>query len=439
VAGTAPSTAAYAKVCIDQSAVGIWSGNVDSINFAPTSQGTTYNDGDSANWVWDGTTGNSFSRISSALSFRILTYSGDSGTDFLGNRYRSVTVRNHAENVSTVDGADVDKFWLSKPNPSKFAVECLYFDVRDVSGNSTVIDKVVADPMTPGVWFNVYYTSEGDPGTTDGEWENKLWARVPKSFRMTRRETHVLPEPVVAKYICIEFSHLQAQSYAPGDFIPPVQYKKHPKWVLDYFLVQNQGFTSDAFIARDVQVTYDALDLAYNYYLDDLNSGVRYPQPPEEKKVLEFLAERSDASDVVDASTLAQVNTVLAPYLAHPGVQAKIDSVLGQRVYTEATSVAVDSYPVESLATPLRADTRSVSSVNRDAVVAEQGFPVMFFYVTSRHAYREVEATYEYDRAYFVGVREISFTRDNYITTQDTAVYVDALGDSTNALINDFQ
>lgn len=374
----------------------------------------------------------------SSFCFRVLSASGDTGTDFLGNRYRSVVVRNNADNVSSLDGADKDKFWLSKPNPSKFAVECLYFDVRDTSGAATVFDQVVADPVTPGAWFSVYYSTEGDPGTTDGEWESKLWSHVPKAFRMTRREAHVLPEPVTAKYICIEFSHLQAQTYAPGDFVQKIQYKKHPKWVLDYFLVQNQNATTDPFIARNIQITYDALDLAFNYYTDDLNPSVLYPQPPSENALLTYLADRSDSSDAIDTTTLAQIDTVLSPYLQHPGTQASINSVLGEKVYNEAVTTATPSYPVESLAAPLRADTRSVSSTQREAVVAEQGFPVMYFYVTSRHKYREVEAQLEYNRAYFVGVKELSFTRNHYIAAHDEATYIESMGDNTNILVNDF-
>jgi hypothetical protein len=373
-----------------------------------------------------------------SMCFRLLSQSADEGADFLGNRYRSVVVKAAAESVSTVDGVTQDKFWLSKPNPSKLAVECLYFDVRDADGKATVVDSILVDPLTPGVWFNAYYSTEGAPGQTEDEWEDKLWTHVRKSFRMTRRERHVLPEPIIAKYICIEFSHLQAQVYSPGPFVQAIRYKKFPKWVLDYFLltVSAENNSYDPLVAKSVSVKFDLLDFAYNYYQDDLRAQPLYPgdEATQTESIASFLAERNDISDKVDSQTLAQIKTSLDQFASHPGNFTDPGSLLGQYV----ASLANNRYPVEIQTINTTADTRTVSSTDRTAVMKEQEWPVMFFYVTARHRYREVQASFEKDRGYFVGVKELAFTRDQYAVEHDQELYIESTGDDVNVWVNDF-
>jgi hypothetical protein len=388
-----------------------------------------------------------------AFNFRVLGLTAEDGIDFLGNQFRSVVIQNEANNISTALGADPDSFWLSKPNPSKFAIENLYFDIRkpgsmtydpitfapienDPQDAATVIDRVLIDPITPGTYFHIYYADEGDPGSSDDQWEGKLWTRVPQTYRMERRETHVFPEPVRAKYLKIEFSHLQARYYAPGDFQQPIRYKKHPKWVLDYFLARMQ--TDAAFLAERVAVVYDALDLAYNYYLDDLGQEPQTAIDVNDSVasgVTSFLSDRSDVSDRIDPITLDKINLALEPYRDHPALRGTATTLLGD--YARQTVSTTDDYSVETARARARASA-DVSSLNRDRVVIEQNYPVMFFYLTCRHAYREIEAKLTHDRAYFVGVRQIAFLRDNYMTAFDTGTYIEPAADTQNIERNEF-
>jgi hypothetical protein len=569
--------------------------------------------------------------VDTAFCFRVLALSAEDGVDFLGNEFRSVVVRNEADAISTALGADPDSFWLSKPNPSKFAVESLYFDMRkqgsttygltnlvtnpsfeigetawldlltgtganispsddwstggtyslkwegtapggfptagflsaqipvkpghtytlrtdvnlvtlptgsmgircylifyntdDVSMGSTpltlkaglgedtvvstgvappgteyaivnmyvnassssaakfyidsvsvvesatpiyfdgdmegyvwagmphdsmsfevvepsaddvatVIDRVLIDPMTPGSYFSIYYSEEGAPGLNEDQWENKLWKRIPQTYRMERKETHVFPEPVKAKYLKIEFSHLQARHYAPGDFQQPIRYKKHPKWVLDYFLARTE--TDASFLAQRVSVIYDALDLAYNYYLDDLNQEPRTVVDVNNSaltQVTTFLSDRSDVSDRIDPVTLNKVSLALEPYRNHPALRGYSRTLLGD--YARQTVGTTEDYPVE-ISRPSALTTADVSTLNRDRVVIEQNYPVMFFYLSCRHKYREIEARFTHDRAYFVGVRQIAFLRDNYMTAFDTGTYIEPAADTLNVERNEF-
>lgn len=331
-----------------------------------------------------------------------------------------------------LDGDTPGVVWTGTPHESPSA-ELIEPSPDDIS---TVIDRVLIDPITPGAYFTVYHTEEGDPGKTAEQWENKLWIRIPQTYRMERRETHAFPEPIKAKYLKLEFSHLQAKYYAPGNFQQPVRYKKHPKWVLDYFLARLQ--TDNAFLAERVQVVFDALDLAYNYYLDDLGQE---PQTAIDVNnavsdvVASFLRDRTDVSDRIDPVTLDKINLVLAPYKDHPALRGTAQTLLGE--YARQTIDFNEDYSVESVRS-VSVPTPDVSSLNRDRVVIEQNYPVMFFYLTCRHRYREIEAKFTHDRAYFVGVREIAFLRDNYMTAYDASTYIEPAADTTNIERNEF-
>lgn len=383
----------------------------------------------------DGTTAITDGGDQIALCFRVLALVADSGTDFLGNSYRAAVMTADPSNVTT-SGGNPDAFWLSKPNPSKFAVESLYFDIS-VGGRPTRIDKVYVDPLTPGVYMNVYYSSEGNPGTTEEEWDNKLWLHAPKTIRLTERQVHALPEPVSAKYIKLEFTYLQARYYAPGVFQQPTTYKKFPKWVLDYFLAVTITERVDNFVAGRVNVVYDALDLAYNYYLDDLRQHAVDPSVTINDVVTvtsSWLENRTDASDRVDPETLSRINLTMQPYRDYLVRQADANTLLGS--FVRATTDAYVDQPVERDFTS-RPLLDQVSTMNRDSVVFQEQYPVMFFYLTARHGYRINEALFENDRAYFVGIRELAFHRNNYLVHSDSALYDAGLTDEY-ADINDF-
>jgi hypothetical protein len=105
-----------------------------------------------------------------AINFRLLGLTADSGTDFLGDPYRSAVVRSSAEAPS---GENTNAgYWLSGPQPSRFAVVSHYSDVRPTQrlakyGNV----NLVANPSfeydlvegLPGLWTTgeTYWTIPG--------------------------------------------------------------------------------------------------------------------------------------------------------------------------------------------------------------------------------------------------------------------------------------
>lgn len=396
----------------------------------------------------NGTTAIQPNGVPVSICFRVLGLVADDGVDFLGNQYRSALALAEAKNTDPLNGAVTDRVWLSRPNPSRYAVESVFYDVRpvkptqynpvtntalpsDVEDDMSVIDQVLVDPLTPGVWFHVYHSNEGEPGTTEEEWNDKLWTRVPKSFQALKRENHVLPEPIVAKYVKIEFTHLQARFYSPGDFPQPIAYKKHPKWVLDYFMARLDDALTPA---RRVAVAYDALQLAYDYYLDDLDAEPD-AMPSDSSFVRSLVLNRSDASDRVDAETLQKINLSMRPFQERLSAWTK-DTLEGALQSLSDALVGTSDYPIERSEDMI--EPPDVFALRNTAVIFEQNYPVMFFYLTCRHKYREVIANFDHDRAYFAGVREVAFTRDTYTVAHDNTQYIEPGADTNNLERNDF-
>ena len=112
-----------------------------------------------------------------------------------------------------VDGDQASCKWENQKGRSG-SVELIEPEIED---NAVVIDSIILDPLTPGVAFNIYYTndltgSESNEPMTEEQWEQKLWQRVPQSYVTSVKTTYVLPEPITAKFVKIEFSQLQATS-----------------------------------------------------------------------------------------------------------------------------------------------------------------------------------------------------------------------------------
>lgn len=377
------------------------------------------------------TTGGSLGTIEmEPLMFRLLAATADNGIDFLGNTYRSAISTAAPESAAAV-GTEID-FWLSQPNPSGFAVEALYLDIRQ-QGQAAVVDRVTIDPLTPGVYFNLYYSSDPTgPGSSPGTWDNLLWTPVYQQFQLNRLNTYALPEPITAKYVKVEFTQLQARTYDPGQFQLPSTFRKHPKWVLDYFLARFALQELDL-LSSAVNITYDALDLAFSYHQGD---AVQNPAAPAlstdpTAQLIQFLNQQGTAAGA-DPATLAKIRILFQPFLNAPGQLGDLSSVLGS--YT--ASVTTDNYSTEIIQTAL-ANTSIVSNLAREPLLVEKGFPVMFFFAPCRHGYRISQARFEKQIGYFAGVKSLVFHRDIYTGARDQDQYNEVLGDGFNVLIND--
>lgn len=375
--------------------------------------------------------GSNLTLPSGQARYRILAAVADSGVDYFGNPIRNIVVRSGTNNLTTPGS-----FWMSKANPSKFAVEALYFDHL----TEITIDSIEVDPLTPGITMSIYYSSEGDPGNSTDDWDNKLWQRVPRTYTLRYKNEFALPQPINARYVKLEFSKLQAKPYRPGNFNRKTTYLKHPKWVLDYFLMDMERKRMENLIPTEVDVFHDSYALAFAYYMDEekpLGPG-RLGKIDDFKNFLQ----RNDLINQVDPETFSRIAYNLAPFQGGGGVSPR--SILGSALsglYKVKENITIEGGAPdvsEQIGEASSAVMTEVSTLNREKLMEELIYPDMFFFVTCRHMYRKVEATFPSERAYFAGIQEVRFIRDTYTDKNSPQVYNELFTDSVNIEINDF-
>lgn len=363
---------------------------------------------------------------------RVLAGTLDSSVDFLGNNFRSA-VKEYYPQKSMGNGAN---FWMSQPNPSKFAVESLYFDVRK-NGGPSVINRLLIDPVTPGIVCNIYFSTQAVDGSPSS-WDNLWWKPVPRKMELSAKKEFFMPFPVTASFIKLEFTQLQARPYSVGEHQQKIVYNKHPKWVLDHFyqiyLEQKQ---SNQIPTDTVSLRYNALDLYYNYFSDDLVESPFFPQLLDRNVDTDifndYLTEiTTQELNNLDPETLNQIKTDPNPYAKHPLSLSPQHSLLGQYM----PRGTMTNFPTESIRRPV-ADTEMVTTKNRESVQMDREFPAMSFYLPTRHQYKRSRATFENDRAYFAGIKQVAFYRDYYASETDAPIYSETAGDETNLEIND--
>jgi hypothetical protein len=342
------------------------------------------------------------------------------------------------------DGDSANCMWLGTKGSSVSAQEI----VLGVTDNSIVIDSVMLDPATPGMSFNVYYTTDDSYTQTDmsqQDWDSKLWVRVQQQFIATGRKQYVFPQPIQAKYMKIELVNPQGQSYNPGDFQLPVTYQQFPTWVSTYFSI-NSDTPASTTQADVVNVQYDALSLAYVPYLNDLIQAPAAPTatPSQIQTNTDAYWSGSGSDPTVDPTTLSQINIDMNPYQSPVGTNADTGEIVGAQansVITTSNPTATSTYSSVTEGDPAdlpTPDLTNVSSSNRDQVLAEQTLPQMYFYLTCRHSYKISTATFDYNRGYQFGVNSVAFMRNNYQVAADTDQYIETGGDNQNIYTNDF-
>lgn len=376
-----------------------------------------------------------------SLRFRITSTAPDSDRDCTGSLYRTVALVSDPQSIETSVGGLEEAYWLSGPNPSKFACESLYFDLRN-EAEAQVVDHLLIDPITPGIYMNVYFSNDPVPGQTTEEWDGLLWTPIPVQYLIRRKQSFALPEPIIAKFIKLEFTHLQPIWYNAGTFQRPTQYRKHPAWVWNYYLCLYEELRAATLEeASLVNVTYDALELAYQYYLEDIRQdNADLPTTVTSSEGVSLLSRavtkaEEETENTVDATTLSKINLSMQRFRQQPAQQGSFESLL-QRL--TSTTAEVGNYPVEQKIITT-ANTSEVSGLERDNVIIEKQFPVTQFYLECRHYYAISEAEFEEERAYVAGIKEVAFTREHYESKFDNELYIDVAGDEFNVELNDLE
>jgi hypothetical protein len=386
----------------------------------------------------------------------------DNGTDILGNTYRTDCQKTPASNV--LDG-DNTTFWQSQPNPTAFAVEALYFDLREtaVAGtmivldqigmenldsrgmdnmetyytDAVLIDEIFIDPITTGPSMHIYYSLDDTP-----DWDNKLWNPVPRHY-ILKKGFHALPRPELIKYLKIEFSRLAPAPYNMPEYprLPQLTYLRYPTWVQNYF---NNTYISkpsgDQFFDPYDHVTIDPLELGFQKALDTMNTGLEIRTPvtiaETDTEVQQFITGLVATQTVPDepqtqVESQIQFNT---SWMWQNDLIAQLDLTrfLSRVAQANETGFNSESAPI-TLPPPT---TQSVADLSQ--AKADKEHPIMWFPIRCRHAYQVIKADRPAQVAYFVAIKEISFHRRDYTVSYDEDYYLETFDDTDHQDINDF-
>jgi hypothetical protein len=367
---------------------------------------------------------------------------GDSGIDVLGNSYRTIVEPDRYAADKVIDD-DLNTFWQSQANPSRFAVECLYFDISDDDGNPQTIDEIYISPITAGCLMHIYWSND-EPTTIPAfqdfqDW--RLWQPIPRHYVLTEGY-HSLKKSITAKYIKLEFTKLLPTPYRALELpFKPVRYKTHPSWVQEYITrTSTKDVENDALFSAEEEVTIDYTIL-----------GIRNPEgtrlQPETAVNIEsyFTFEDSFYQNFENYQTWTnrfKENDELARVQKEAGIEINTDlfaedlvaTIDPNETYVNRFILGTDTSGVFIPEAPL-VDKQliEISSRNDRLLVQEQKtYPDMWFPRTARHAYKILDAERSIDIAYNVAVREVKFYRTDKSFASDEPFYSDTLADDVN-------
>jgi hypothetical protein len=391
---------------------------------------------------WDGTAYSEDAAFN--LVMRIWADVADEGKDVLGNSYRYGVKREKAQYV--VDGTRAG--WMSDPKPSKDAVEALYFDVRQRDEDTgemklCLIDAIRIAPRTPGVKMNIYYSKEnldGEKPKTTAEWDYLLWHPVSQfSFQLRRNQIIDLPSPIRAAYVKLEFTDLNPLPWRVPNYppLPPKLFRRFPTWVEEQFTnSQLRNVIEDWWIRKatpvQIQILNDIRDpvLEFEYKEREFFSALALGEIEQAQIINQNLVSAEERA-VIDPVTGSKIYLQFADkFKKSLLVSVDQNSVLGkavinrydphlyrEQVETKASKIITDSIP-------------TVSSINDRISEAYSHLATipMRFNRTARHVYREDLGEFN-KKAYFVGIDEVEFLRNNYAVKFNDKIIKDILYD----------
>jgi hypothetical protein len=361
-----------------------------------------------------------------------------SGIDVLGNSYRTELVEYSLDNLFNKRKV---KYWKSQVNPTKFAVEALYFDIRK-NGNASLIDEIFLDPITPGCLLHIYYSD--DDTVTD--WDYKLWDVIPRHYTL-KKGLIKLPETLSAKYIKLEFTNLQVTAYDFANTKNYIRYRMYPTWVEELTALgpfnDNNPLDSNE-IFSDVNLSF-------------INTGIVKP-------AVDKLTDEIPKSNI-DYLESKQKSTVLDEYQIwkNPDVQNIPNLDKGINIYPNRldnlysnsllTTITPNARNAKTFSLLSLTDTRSwdgeiplvnknlislSTKQNRYPIQEEKTWPEMWFMKKCRHQYKIVESPRTDKIGYYVAIKDIKFYKTDKTLPYDDFNYMVNLSDSNLTESNNF-
>jgi len=378
------------------------------------------------------------------LVMRVWADVADEGRDVLGNSYRYGVRRDKAAYV--VDGTRAG--WMSDPAPSKDAVESLYFDVRqydelEAEFGFALLDGLRVAPRTPGVKMNIYYTREnldGERPTDQDAWDYLLWTPVSQQSFVLRKNMIVqFPSPVRASFVKLEFTDLDPLPWRVPHYppLPPKLYRRFPTWVEDQFnnararnVVEDWWLRNSTPVQQAVVQQIGSPIREFEYKEREFFASLALGEVAADRLIGGNLVSPDDRA-ILDPTTGAKIYLSFSNKYANTLlVSVDQDTILGRAVvarfdpYASAGATEPPTNGIPPAAVP------TVSSVNNRISEAYSHLSQvpMRFNRTARHVYRQDVAEFN-RKAFFVGVDEVQFFRNQYTVKHDDAVIKDILHD----------
>lgn len=385
----------------------------------------------------------------------------DTGEDILGNSY--ITSLETFEAAKATDG-NTTTFWQSQPNPTRNAVECLYFDLRNNSepvtmeylnqfqmgalegrsmadmenyaAGGAVVDEIYLDPVTFGPSMHIYYSNDDY-----GDWDYKLWIPIPRQYTL-KKGYHALPSPTFCKFIKLEFTNLAAAPYNLIEYptLPQIEYRRFPTWVQNYFTNQYIKQVDNAGIYNPIdRITIDPLELGFRKPEDRFGEGdLSTRQPPDIKSTTEeikdFIEGLNDTAQSQDREVVEQQINYRPAFMWQDDLILQLDSThaLSRVAKNGDTGWNAELPPTIEPAPALQSIPDLTESEE------EKQTPIMWFPRKCRHGYQIVRGDRPSKISYFVAIREVSFHRRNYEAQFDESFYIETLDDTAHIQSNDF-
>lgn len=368
----------------------------------------------------------------------------NSGVDVLGNAY--VTEAKTYDSAKAFD-EDENTYWQSQINPSKFAVESLYFDIRQGS-NPSFVDELYIDPLTPECIMHVYYS---DDDSNENNWDNKLWTPIPRHY-VLKRGNFKFVETIYAKYIKIEFTKLAVTPY--NTLSLPVKldvtYRTFPSWVESYIYANPSAQINDPLNNSSLynRVSNSATSLGL------LPPRVDKLKDEVPKSIVDFIETNRKSSVLSEYQVWKNPETnkantpilenqiILYPNAASNLYQQNLLNTVKPKLidnryrYSVNSEDSVNWIPENPIvAKPL---VTAATKTDRSPIVEEKNWPDMWFMRKCRHAYKVIQAPRTASVGYYVAIREIKFYKRDKTAKSDAFNYRENLIDDSTIFSNTF-
>jgi acetolactate synthase small subunit len=392
----------------------------------------------------------------------VTDYVVDNGTDILGNVFSTELLEYEAANVIDPEEEGNWSYWQSQPNPSRDAVEALYFDLRDASVDYTMatlnglqmdvlddrsmtdltdyysatvlIDEVYIKPVSHGPQMHFYYSTDDTP-----DWDSKLWIPIPQNYTL-RHGIFALPAPTAVKYFKIEFTNLTPIPYQFIEYPKNIttKFRRYPTWVQNYFTDLFPTKPYEENLQMEETIKLDPLKYGYQNYLDALSTG--YKEVRSELFKDTTLELRQYIDDVIggreqrlDQLEVEKQIKFFSPVMWQQNLIALLDPT---RAATRRMQFSPDNEWSAELTRPVFIPPTQKSQSSLAEVAADKMKPMMWFPRAVRHGYQLIEARFNNKVAYQVAISEVKFLRRDLSIKHDEEIYFETLEDEAHITSN---